>query len=70
MHDCPVKLTKKNEIIVDRDSKTSMEGIWAAGDVTDMEFKQAITGVGQGVAAAYSIYQYIKNKKEKEEKKK
>ena len=34
--------------------------IIAAGDVVDSGFKQAITGVGEGVVAAYSAYTYIK----------
>ena len=33
--------------------------IIAAGDVVDSGFKQAITGVGEGVVAAYSAYTYI-----------
>ncbi len=31
--------------------------IYAAGDVADTAFKQAITGVAEGVTAAYSAYQ-------------
>lgn len=54
-----VKLNDKNEIIIDRTSSTNIPGIFAAGDVVDTRFKQAITGVGEGVSAAYSAYQYI-----------
>lgn len=50
---------KKNEIVIDRMSKTNIEGFYAAGDVADTQFKQAITGVAEGVAAAYSAYHYI-----------
>lgn len=38
-----------------------MPGVFAAGDVADTEFKQAITGAAEGVLASYSAYQYIKN---------
>ncbi|MBI2134458.1 FAD-dependent oxidoreductase [Candidatus Woesearchaeota archaeon] len=55
-----VKINKKNEIMIDRDSKTNVPGIFAAGDVVDSGFKQAITGVGEGVVAAHSAYRYVK----------
>ena len=58
-----VKLDEHNEIIIDRDSKTNILGIFAAGDVVNSKFKQAITGVGEAVNATYSAYQYINNKK-------
>ena len=54
-----VKINDKKEIIVDRESKTNVKGIFAAGDVIDLEFKQAITGVAEGVVAAHSAYTYI-----------
>jgi len=50
---------KKNEIVIDRMSKTNIEGFYAAGDVADTQFKQAITGVAEGVTAAYAAYHYI-----------
>ena len=55
-----INLNKKGEIIVNKNSKTNVEGIFAAGDVTDIEFKQAITGASQGVTASLSSYGYIK----------
>jgi thioredoxin reductase (NADPH) len=54
-----VKLNEKGEIIIDRSSRTNIEGVFAAGDVVDSEFKQAITGVGEGVHAAYQAYKYV-----------
>ncbi len=54
-----VKINKKKEIIIDRDSKTNVKGVFAAGDVVDSSFKQAITGVAEGVVAAHSAYAYI-----------
>ncbi len=54
-----VAVNKKGEIIIDRLAKTNIEGFYAAGDVVDTEFKQAITGVGEAVAASYSAYKYI-----------
>lgn len=57
-----VKLDKKGEIVINhQDSTTSVPGIFAAGDVTDKQFKQLITGVADGCTAAYSAYEYITN---------
>jgi len=52
-------LNEKGEIKIDRSSRTNIEGIYAAGDVVDSEFKQAITGVAEGVHAAYQAYKYV-----------
>jgi thioredoxin reductase (NADPH) len=54
-----VKVNDKGEIIIDRESKTNVHGVYAAGDITDTRFKQAITGVAEGVHAVYSAYTYI-----------
>lgn len=59
--DLGVKLDKRGEIIIDRKSQTNLPGVYAAGDVADTEFKQAITGVAEGVHATYQAYQYINN---------
>jgi thioredoxin reductase len=40
-------------------AETNVPGIYAAGDVTDRPFKQAITGVSDGCVAAYSAFEYI-----------
>ena len=59
-----VALNEKGQIIINRKSETNVAGVYAAGDVTDTDFKQAITGVGEGVQAAYHAYEYLsKNKK-------
>ena len=55
-----VKLNEKQEILVGRYGETNVEGLFAAGDVTDSVFKQAITGVGQGVSAVFQIYRQLK----------
>lgn len=52
-------LNAKGEIIIDRSSRTNVLGVFAAGDVADTEFKQAITGVAEGVHAAYQAYRYV-----------
>ena len=55
-----VKTNDKGEIIINHmTSETNIPGILAAGDVTDKQFKQLITGVADGCTAAYSAYEYI-----------
>jgi thioredoxin reductase (NADPH) len=54
-----VELNEKGEIKIDRSSRTNVQGVYAAGDVVDSEFKQAITGVAEGVQAAYQAYRYV-----------
>lgn len=55
-----VEVNEKNEIKINRKSETNIPGIFAAGDVADAPFKQAITGVAEGVIAAYSAFDYVK----------
>jgi thioredoxin reductase (NADPH) len=54
-----VQLNDSKEIIVDKYCATSCEGIFAAGDVTDVPYKQAVISAGQGAIAALSAYNYI-----------
>lgn len=51
-----VKTNSKGEIIITREARTNISKIYGAGDVGDLKFKQAITGVGEAVTAIYSIY--------------
>lgn len=62
--DLGVHLNKEGEIKINHmDSSTNIEGVYAAGDVTDKPFKQLITGVADGCTAAYSAYEYLLKKK-------
>jgi len=54
-----IKLNKKSEIIINKNSETNIKGVYAAGDVTNTKFKQAITGSAEGVTAAYQAYEYV-----------
>jgi len=58
-----VKLNSKKEIIINQHSETNISGFFAAGDVTNLEWKQAIIGVSQGVTAAYYAYNYLNQRK-------
>jgi len=54
-----VQLNSKKEVITDKEGNTSRQGVFAAGDVTDTPYKQAVISAGQGCAAALSAYNYI-----------
>lgn len=54
-----VKLNAKGEVEVDREGNTSTPGVFAAGDVTDNLFKQAVISAAQGSVAALSTYNFI-----------
>lgn len=58
-----VKINEKGEIVTDKEAKTNIHGIFAAGDVADTPFKQLITGVAEGCIAAHSAYEYITENK-------
>ena len=59
--DLGLELNEKNEITVDKDLRTSVHGVFAAGDVTDAsgDLKQTITAAAQGAIAATSAYAYV-----------
>ncbi len=57
-----VKEVEKNnlgEIIVNCQNQTNVEGIFAAGDVTDVPEKQIIIAAGEGAKACLSAYRYL-----------
>jgi len=51
------------EITVDSECRTGMTGVFAAGDVTNVPFKQVIVAAGEGAKAALSAYNYLINQK-------
>jgi len=57
-----VEMNKYGEIVVDCACRTSREGIFAAGDVTTVPFKQIIIAGGEGAKAALSACEYLMNK--------
>ncbi len=54
-----VKLSEDHEIIIDLGCRTSVPGIFAAGDVTTVPEKQIIISAGEGAKAALSAYNYL-----------
>lgn len=58
-----VKINEKNEIIVDEKNQTSCPGIFAAGDITPLSYKQTIISAGDGAKAALSVYSFLTGKR-------
>ncbi len=51
-----VETNRIGEIIVDRNGRTSVNGIYAAGDVTDVSYKQIVISMGEGAKAALAAF--------------
>ena len=47
------------EIITDKEGKTNIPGLFAAGDVTDNKNKQVIIAAGEGAVAALTAHDYL-----------
>ena len=56
--DC-VEKDKMNQIMVDSKTRTNCPGIFAAGDVTNIPYKQIGIATGQGIVAGLAAIEYI-----------
>ncbi|MBM7366307.1 alkyl hydroperoxide reductase subunit F [Gordonia hydrophobica] len=54
-----VELSARGEIVVDDHGRTSMPGVFAAGDCTTTPFKQIIVSAGAGATAALSAFDHL-----------
>ena len=54
-----VALTKWGEIEIDKHNATSMPGVFAAGDCTDIPYKQIIIAMGEGANAGLGAFDYL-----------
>ena len=54
-----LELTRHGEIIVDARGQTSVPGVFAAGDVTTVPFKQIIIATGDGAKAALGAFDHL-----------
>ncbi|HRH24422.1 MAG TPA: thioredoxin-disulfide reductase, partial [Candidatus Paceibacterota bacterium] len=58
-----VALDEVDRVVTDpRNQRTSVEGIWAAGDCTDELYHQNNIAAGDAVKALEDIYQWIKTR--------
>jgi len=55
--------TEKGYIIVDKKQRTNVEGVFAAGEITDNPLKQIITACAEGAIAATTAYEELKIEK-------
>jgi alkyl hydroperoxide reductase subunit F len=54
-----INLSKFGEIEVDSHGATSMPGVFAAGDVTTVPYKQIIIAMGEGAKASLGAFDYL-----------
>ncbi|WP_273824062.1 alkyl hydroperoxide reductase subunit F [Pseudomonas asplenii] len=54
-----IELSPRGEIIVDARGETSLPGIFAAGDVTTVPYKQIVIAVGEGAKASLSAFDHL-----------
>jgi len=54
-----LELSRHGEIVVDAKGATSVPGVFAAGDVTTVPYKQIIIATGDGAKAALSAFDYL-----------
>lgn len=54
-----IEMNSQKEIIVDSSCRTNVKGIFAAGDVTSVPFKQIIIACGEGAKAALAVSEYL-----------
>lgn len=58
-----IAMTDKGYVRLDtRHSATNIEGVFAAGDVADAEYRQAITAAGMGCQAALDAERWLGSK--------
>ncbi len=51
-----VECNERGEIIIDKGGKTNVRMVYAAGDVTNVSYKQIVIAMGEGAKAALSLF--------------
>nr|WP_314494437.1 alkyl hydroperoxide reductase subunit F [uncultured Pseudomonas sp.] len=54
-----VELSPRGEIIVDAKGQTNIPGVFAAGDVTTVPYKQIVIAVGEGAKASLAAFDHL-----------
>lgn len=58
-----LKLDSKGYVAVKDETKTSIPGVFVAGDVADYKYRQAVTAAGAGCKAAFDTEEYLETLK-------
>jgi len=58
-----VKTTAEGRIMISENNQTNVPGLFAAGDITDVNAQQVVIAIGEGANAALSAYNYLLNLK-------
>jgi len=58
-----VELDQQGYVVLKDDTKTSVEGVFAAGDVHDHRYRQAVTAAGFGCMAGIDVDKYLSENK-------
>ena len=59
LKDSGLELSSFGEIAIDARGATNLPGVFAAGDVTTVPYKQIVIAMGEGSKAALSAFDYI-----------
>ena len=54
-----LELTPQGEIVIDNRGQTSIPGVFAAGDVTTVPYKQIVIALGEGAKASLASFDYL-----------
>lgn len=57
-----LKLDEAGYILLEKDLQTSIEGVYAVGDIVDPVYKQAISAAGDGAKAAIQAQKYLSDR--------
>lgn len=56
-----IALDEKGYVVVSDETKTSKEGVFSAGDVSDHKYRQGVTAAGAGCKACFDAEEYLEN---------
>ena len=54
-----VEIDQHKQIKTNKLTHTSLPGVFAVGDCTDVKYKQIVVAEGEGAIAALEVYEYI-----------